>query len=83
MAESKNNPLTYKELCGMQGKPIWATPTENYPYLGDWEAQWVVHKDDYDFVNSISRDGGLYMLHTKDYSRTWIAYRNQPDENST
>ena len=68
----KNDPLTLKELRQMGGEPVWVQ-SPGIPEYGRWA---IVE----------GAGGNCLFLHDDftchDYGKTWLAYRQKPEEGS-
>ena len=60
--EQENQPLTWDELCTMEGKPVWVEESAD---KGLWWTYWVIWQDE----NAV--------LPEKPYGTTWRAYRKE------
>jgi len=69
-----NKPLTWDELKGMEGKPVWV----EYTYQGEWrpdKGEWIIINsmgDDY-LIDQTGEEFNPKSL----YGKTWQAYRKE------
>jgi len=69
-----NQPLTWQELKGMEGKPVWV----EYTYQGEWrpdKGEWIIINlmGDDDLIDQTGE--GLFPKSL--YGKTWQAYRKE------
>ena len=66
-----NDPLTLDELRKMDGEPVWVVWPD-----GRIKSQWFIISSTFWIEMFQEWDGTL----SKDYGKTWLAYRQKPEE---
>lgn len=66
-----NEPLTLDELLKMDGEPVWVVWPD-----GRIKSQWFIISSTFWIEMFQEWDGTL----SKDYGKTWLAYRQKPEE---
>lgn len=75
-----NKALTVEELREMDWEPVWAEEINSPEWRGGERAKgWVLVRWDYSKTIAHSEHLGV-ALRLTDYSKTWIAYRRQPEK---
>ena len=70
-------PLSLEQVSVMCGEPLYVIPLEKN---ADWESHWAIMQIDSVTASSISTKSRMYFLYEKDYGKTWLAYKNKPEQ---
>ena len=70
----KNNPLTWDELCTMEGKPVWVVQ-----HHGDTKGWLLILRKYNDVVTCTTKHGNSFYLYKANYGEKWQAYRKESE----
>ena len=71
LAQQKENlPLTWSELCTMEGKPVWVEQ-----HHGDIKGWLLILRKCDDIVTCTTKHGNSFYLYKANYGEKWQAYR--------
>lgn len=79
----KVEPLTLDELRQMDGEPVWVSVSNNWRESGVSEGWCIVRfhsEDDRVRVYIYDTRHGARFFAQQDYGKTWLAYRQKPEE---
>ena len=75
----QNDPLTWEELKGMEGKPVWVEADDGkykrWFIVGDFFS-WF-EKEDFDAHVNLYRSGGAIEMSKETYGSYWQAFRKE------
>ena len=74
---SRNEPLTLKELREMEGQPVYVVPANEYSELGKWCVISIGDSDDYSCALVPGVEYWSWKFEA--YGEQWLAYRRPPE----
>ena len=68
----QNDPLSWEELCEMEGEPIWVEQ-----HHGDTKGWLLILRKCDDVVTCTTKHGNSFYLYKANYGEKWQAYRKE------
>ena len=72
--QEENLPLTWSELCTMEGKPVWVEQ-----HHGDTKGWLLILRKCDDVVTCTTKHGNSFYLYKANYGEKWQAYRKEKE----
>ena len=76
VSHDPNEPLTLEELRQMEGEPVWI----DYIYPIPFKSCWAIFYEESEGKAFMQFNNGCNSMITKEYRKTWLAYRRRPEE---